>query len=53
MDIVQAAIVIRKQIQKIDKKLSDGIPLSDQQRAAKKAQCAALVIQLQAVLAQL
>ena len=53
MDIVEQALEIRKKIKKIDTVLSDGTPLSDQQRAAKKAQCAALLVQLQAVLAQL
>ena len=53
MDIVTQAIAFRKQIKKIDDKLSDGTPLSDQQQAAKKAQWTALLAQLQAVLVQL
>ena len=53
MDIMQAALAIVKQIEKIDKKLTDGTPLSAQQRAALQAQHAVLVVLLNAVLAQL
>ena len=53
MDITQTAIVLRKKIEKIDSKLSDGSALSDQQIADLKAQRAALLVQLKAVLAKL
>ena len=53
MDIVKQAAALIKQIKKIDTMFSDGTPLSDQQRSAKKAQHAALLVQLQAILAQL
>ena len=53
MDITEAAILLRKEIKKIDQKLTDGSALSHQKRAQLNHKRAGLVAQLQAVLAQL
>ena len=53
MDITEAAILLRKEIQKINTKLSDGSALSQQKRTQLIQKRAALLAQLNAVLAQL
>ena len=53
MDITQTAIALRKEIEKIDIKLSDSLAFSHQKIAELKNKCAALLVQLKAVLGQL
>ena len=53
MDITATALVLTKEIKKIDQKLNDGSALSAQKRAQLQNRRAGLLAQLQAVLAQL
>ena len=53
MDITAAALAIQKEIEKIDIKLKDRTARSYQQIAQLQARRQALIVQLQAVLAQL
>ena len=53
MDITGAALALQKEIKKIDIKLKDGSARSYQQIQQLRARRQALIVQLQAVLAQL
>ena len=53
MDIMAAAIAIQKEIEKIDQKIKDGSARSYNQIARLQTRRQALIVQLQAVLAQL